>query len=1361
MKLKLLAIVFTFISSGILCQNVVIPSYEFKQVLLNYSPSIDINNDNQISFIEALAVTTLDVSYYQESIMNDPMDPFGGGGTIGISNFTGIEAFKNLTSLTCKQNDLTSLDVSALTKLTYLDCSSNINQMGSINNSGISSLILPNSGTLQTLIFNENYITSLDLTNQTALTNINGSSNSLTSINLTNTNALEVLNVNYNYSLTTLDLSNHINLNTLKADNCTLSNLNLNNTPQLKTLNCKQNLLVTLDTSTSIALQTLKCYQNKISSLDLTNNINLISVATNNNLLTNLQLPNTTTLTNLLCQNNKLTNLDTSIATELVTLNSSSNLLTNLTLPVTSTLLTIETTSNKLTTLNTTNVTGLITLKAFNNLLTSLTLPNSITLKTLEIHNNQLAVINLAPQTGLVTVNIGNNLLPLLDVSQNLSLQTLRCDNNQLASLNTLSNTSLNYLSCSNNLLTDINTTTTNTLTSLYCSGNLLTELDLSSFSNLSAIYCNNNLLTSLNLKNGNSNSLRYYSSIFSGTTTFNAKNNANLDAICVDDALVAAGNLTNGIDSHTNFTQYCSFVPVNSNTITGTISYDFNNDGCDATDTKSVNTRINSASTNVSASSFSSSDGSYTIYINDTDVNTEIIPNFPSFFSVTPNTKTTNFTGSGNTEVIDFCITANQVVNDVKITVIPTTEARPGFDTSVRVYYENIGSSTLSGTVDLAFPDNQLSFLNASIVPDAQTSTLLTWNYTNLLPFDKGYIDVIFNINTPVAATNPVNGGDLIVYTSNITSSDTDVNPTDNTSTFTEIVVNSYDPNDIVCFEGDYIDAIEVPNFLNYRVRFQNTGTASAINIVVKNELDVDLDWSTFTPVSASHNYRTSIEEGNKVEFIFENIHLADSLSNEPESHGWIFFKIKPKSTFSLSDVVENTSYIYFDYNAPIITNTATTQLTRIASLTTTTANNITQTSADLAGNISTNGGALVTERGIVYTITSNNGNPEIDGTDVIKLNNGTGIGTFSNSITNLIPNTQYSFKSYAINSAGINYGNLETFTTNALIVPTINFTDISKTYGDSDFLLSATSDSTGEIIYTIEGNANGTSIIGTNNNLVNIGDAATITIRATTTENNMYAHGSKDITLTINKANLTVTADSFSRIYGDANPTYTFQYSGFVNGEDVTILDEEPIISSVASQNSNIGSYDILFTNGADNNYSLIFINGNLSVSKRLISILADNITKSIGDSDPNLTYHITSGALVNGDVFTGNINRVSGETLGTYAIQKGTLFVSNNYLETFTEGIFTISSTAGLASDFLDQNLTIYPNPVRDILVIKVNNNIIVNKFSLYNVQGKIIKNVILKQKTNISNLPTGIYFIKIETDKGIGIKKIIKL
>lgn len=101
---------------------------------------------------------------------------------------------------------------------------------------------------------------------------------------------------------------------------------------------------------------------------------------------------------------------------------------------------------------------------------------------------------------------------------------------------------------------------------------------------------------------------------------------------------------------------------------------------------------------------------------------------------------------------------------------------------------------------------------------------------------------------------------------------------------------------------------------------------------------------------------------------------------------------------------------------------------------VTTTTVSAFGSTSAVMGGNVTSDGGVTVTERGIVYAITSQNANPQIGGANVIKDENGTGTGMFSESIIGLTSNTQYSYVAYAINSKGTSYGDVKTFFTSIL---------------------------------------------------------------------------------------------------------------------------------------------------------------------------------------------------------------------------------------------------------------------------------------------------------------------------------------
>jgi hypothetical protein len=114
--------------------------------------------------------------------------------------------------------------------------------------------------------------------------------------------------------------------------------------------------------------------------------------------------------------------------------------------------------------------------------------------------------------------------------------------------------------------------------------------------------------------------------------------------------------------------------------------------------------------------------------------------------------------------------------------------------------------------------------------------------------------------------------------------------------------------------------------------IRFENNGTANAQNVVVKDIIDVTkFDISTLQFVYSSHSCITRISNGNRVEFIFEGINLP---FNDANNDGYIVFKIKSKTTLVVGDQITNNANIYFDYNAPITTNTATSTYQTLANV-------------------------------------------------------------------------------------------------------------------------------------------------------------------------------------------------------------------------------------------------------------------------------------------------------------------------------------------------------------------------------------------------------------------------------------------
>ena len=134
-----------------------------------------------------------------------------------------------------------------------------------------------------------------------------------------------------------------------------------------------------------------------------------------------------------------------------------------------------------------------------------------------------------------------------------------------------------------------------------------------------------------------------------------------------------------------------------------------------------------------------------------------------------------------------------------------------------------------------------------------------------------------------------------------------------------------AYDPNDKQVFpqgQGeDKVSSMDTP--LQYTIRFQNTGNYLAKDVVILDTLDADLDLSTFSFISASHDQIEIVRERNFVSFKFENIYLPDSTSNEVASHGYVSYSVKPKEGLAEGTIIENTANIYFDSNPAIVTNT------------------------------------------------------------------------------------------------------------------------------------------------------------------------------------------------------------------------------------------------------------------------------------------------------------------------------------------------------------------------------------------------------------------------------------------------------
>ncbi len=134
---------------------------------------------------------------------------------------------------------------------------------------------------------------------------------------------------------------------------------------------------------------------------------------------------------------------------------------------------------------------------------------------------------------------------------------------------------------------------------------------------------------------------------------------------------------------------------------------------------------------------------------------------------------------------------------------------------------------------------------------------------------------------------------------------------------------IGSYDPNDKASIPAGYGDEhyVKRNQTIDYKVRFQNTGTDTAFRVIVVDTISELLDMSTFKRTSFSHPHEVVVED-RTVSFIFNDINLVDSLTNEPASHGFVSFQIDMNENLSDGELIYNDAAIYFDFNEPIITN-------------------------------------------------------------------------------------------------------------------------------------------------------------------------------------------------------------------------------------------------------------------------------------------------------------------------------------------------------------------------------------------------------------------------------------------------------
>ena len=260
----------------------------------------------------------------------------------------------------------------------------------------------------------------------------------------------------------------------------------------------------------------------------------------------------------------------------------------------------------------------------------------------------------------------------------------------------------------------------------------------------------------------------------------------------------------------------------------------------------------------------------------------------------------------------------ANQA--DVRVTLSPYGAARPGFTTRYRLTVDNLGTTTItSGTATVTL-DSRMAYISSTPIGSRSGQTV-TWTYANLAPFSHREFDVLFSLptNTPL--------GTQLTATATAPLA-SDVAPADNTTNAQQTVTGSFDPNDIsVNYSQLTPTQVAAGQPLDYTVRFQNMGTDTAFTVVVKDTLNFrKLALNTLQLVAQSHNCIWSLTGQGELTVRFLNIYLPHRNADVIRSQGFVRFRVQPKTTLAMGEVIPNHAGIVFDYNQPVITNTATT---------------------------------------------------------------------------------------------------------------------------------------------------------------------------------------------------------------------------------------------------------------------------------------------------------------------------------------------------------------------------------------------------------------------------------------------------
>ena len=265
-----------------------------------------------------------------------------------------------------------------------------------------------------------------------------------------------------------------------------------------------------------------------------------------------------------------------------------------------------------------------------------------------------------------------------------------------------------------------------------------------------------------------------------------------------------------------------------------------------------------------------------------------------------------------------DFAIQGNPWT-DLEI-VMSSSIARPGRTTTVNLQINNVGNVQIPNSkLSFQFPNGWKVIKSTPNYLNNIGGSQLLWEFKDTIAVNS-YKNIRIELEPPSTA---------VIKTPFTLIADVeclnDADSLNNQAIWNDKILASYDPNDKLVDKAKYYPYEGQNKELIYTIRFQNTGTDTAFDVIIRDTLTESLIAESVRIVQASHPYKLIMKKLGFLEIDFKNILLPDSSTNEIASHGFVQIAVKPKTTTD-PFYITNRASIYFDFNPPVMTNTAST---------------------------------------------------------------------------------------------------------------------------------------------------------------------------------------------------------------------------------------------------------------------------------------------------------------------------------------------------------------------------------------------------------------------------------------------------